>query len=135
MSRGRLVTLRLDLLKDATVAWTRSCLDELDSQVDGQSIMSKQLPSARDNGLPPGHAAIRSLSWTSDGYALAVQLDSKWALYSPFGDLVFCHRVSQPPKSDGDTSSRRQSSSPEFEKHAEENVFATGLVWQILVLT
>lgn len=35
---------------------------------------------------------IQSLQWTSDGYALAVQSPGKWALYSPFGDLIFCDR-------------------------------------------
>lgn len=33
---------------------------------------------------------IQSVQWTSDGYALAVQSPGKWALYSPFGDLMFC---------------------------------------------
>ncbi|CCV00144.1 unnamed protein product [Malassezia sympodialis ATCC 42132] len=35
---------------------------------------------------PPG--AVRTLSWTSDGHALAVGWDHGWALWSPFGRLL-----------------------------------------------
>lgn len=47
------------------------------------------------------HTAVQGLSWTTDGYALAVQLDHQWALYSPFGDLVFRKRDHEPPIPNG----------------------------------
>lgn len=45
---------------------------------------------------------VRNLSWTTDGYALAVQMDRRWALYSPFGDLVHCDREVGTDAPDGD---------------------------------
>lgn len=35
---------------------------------------------------------ILSLAWTTDGYALAVQVEDGWGLFSPFGDMTFWDR-------------------------------------------
>ncbi|KAJ9099749.1 hypothetical protein QFC21_003747 [Naganishia friedmannii] len=82
-SRGLLITVKIDHQHAITAAWTREYHDD-------QDIRDKM-------DLP-----IRSLQWTSDGYALAVQSPGKWALYSPFGDLISCDRKSPTEMQNGE---------------------------------
>lgn len=84
--RGSLVTHKLDSSQKSTPAWSRKCITQ-----KGQDCTGKSLRWPDDSQLNQciASSAIRGLSWTTDGYALAVKLNVGWALYSPFGDATF----------------------------------------------